>query len=229
MTDGDTLRVRAYGAKRKYYRVRMIGIDTPETVEPGVPVECGGPAATDAMLRMAFTAPWDFDGDGLFDEEGGRGRGVTLVTDPTQDLFDSYGRLLAYVTQPGTDFGARLLAAGWAEVYVYERRFRRYDRFQRAENRARAAGRGAWGKCGGDFHQPLPDPPEPPPPPPPAPPAPPPPPPSPTHSCNSNYSGVCLPLSGDVDCSEISARDFYVVGTDVFALDADGDRIACES
>lgn len=231
VTDGDTLRVRAYGAERKTYRVRLIGIDTPETVAPGAPVECGGPEATDAMLRLSFTDSLDTDGDGLLDEPLGQGRRVVLVTDPSQELFDSFGRLLAYVTRSGTDFGARQLSAGWAEVYVFERRFRRYDRFQGAEERARAAGRGGWDKCGGDFHRPA----EPEPEPPntlPAPVAPTPTPvrsPSPEPSCNPNYSGACLPLTGDVDCSEITARNFYVVGTDVFALDGDGDGLACES
>jgi micrococcal nuclease len=234
VTDGDTLRIRAYGAKRKSYRVRLIGIDTPETVDAGSPVECGGPQATDAMLRLAFTDPWDSDGDGLLDEAGGSGRRVTLITDPSQDLYDYYGRLLAYVVRSdGTDLGARQLGQGWAEVYVFDKRFRRYHRFQAAEDRAHAANRGVWGLCGGDFHQEA-EAPAPPPPPPPAPVAPTPTPtpspsPSPTPSCNANYSGACLPLTGDVDCGEISARDFYVVGEDVFALDADGDGLACES
>jgi hypothetical protein len=48
-------------------------------------------------------------------------------------------------------------------------------------------------------------------------------------SCNINYSGVCLPTTGDVDCGDISARNFRVVGSDPFRLDGDGDGIACES
>ena len=47
--------------------------------------------------------------------------------------------------------------------------------------------------------------------------------------CNPNYAGACLPLNRDVDCGEISARDFRVVGSDVYRLDRDGDRIACET
>ncbi|MFN8108323.1 MAG: hypothetical protein U0Y82_00480 [Thermoleophilia bacterium] len=47
--------------------------------------------------------------------------------------------------------------------------------------------------------------------------------------CNPNYSGACLPLNHDVNCGDISARDFRVVGVDVDHLDADGDGIACES
>lgn len=53
--------------------------------------------------------------------------------------------------------------------------------------------------------------------------------PRPAPKCNPNYSGVCLPIGGDVNCGDISARDFKVVGTDVFRLDGDGDGIACES
>jgi hypothetical protein len=48
-------------------------------------------------------------------------------------------------------------------------------------------------------------------------------------SCNPNYSGACLPLTGDVDCGEISARDFSSTGSDPFQLDGDDDGIACES
>jgi endonuclease YncB( thermonuclease family) len=225
VTDGDTLRVRAFRAKRKNYRVRLIGIDTPESVKPGTPVECGGKEATDAMVRLAFASGSDTDGDGLLDEGVGRGRRVVLVTDPTQDRFDYYGRLLAYVTRSGTDFGARQLRAGWAEVYVFEKRFRRYARYKRAEDSAQAAKRGVWDVCGGDIHRSA-EPPE-------SPPAPAPTPtptPTPGDSCNPNYSGACLPLTEDVDCSEIPERNFYVVGTDEFALDGnDNDGIACES
>ena len=113
VTDGDTIRVRAYGAGRNSYRVRLIGIDTPETS----PQECGAEEATDAMLRLSFTAPQDTDGDGLVDEEGGIGRRAVLITDPTQRVFDRYDRLLAYVrTRPGINLGLRQLSAGWGRV-----------------------------------------------------------------------------------------------------------------
>jgi endonuclease YncB( thermonuclease family) len=39
VVDGDTVKVRAFGAKRSRYTVRLIGIDTPETRKPGTPVE----------------------------------------------------------------------------------------------------------------------------------------------------------------------------------------------
>jgi endonuclease YncB( thermonuclease family) len=49
--------------------VRLIGIDTPETKDPGRPVECGGKRATAAMLRLSFTQPQDTNADGLEDQE----------------------------------------------------------------------------------------------------------------------------------------------------------------
>ena len=48
-----------------------------------------------------------------------------------------------------------MLTAGWATVYVYEHRFKRYRRFRAAEQHARRAHRGAWKRCGGDFHRPA--------------------------------------------------------------------------
>ncbi len=50
------------------------------------------------MRALSFTTPRDTNGAGLFDADGGKGRRVTLRTDPSQDNFDRYGRLLAYVT-----------------------------------------------------------------------------------------------------------------------------------
>ena len=155
VVDGDTIKVRAFDASRRFYTVRLIGIDTPETKKPGVAVECGGKPATSHMLRLAFSSPRDSEGDGLFDDEGGNGRRVVLRTDPTQDLFDRYGRLLAYVTtRSGVLLQTRMLAAGWATTYVYGGEpFQRVRGFRAAERRARGAVRGAYRECGGDFHR----------------------------------------------------------------------------
>ena len=157
VVDGDTIKVRAFGAKRRFYTVRLIGIDTPETKRPGVPVECGGRDATAHMLRLAFSAPEDSDGDGLLDQEGGDGRRVVLRTDPTQALFDRYDRLLAYVTtRGGLSLQKRMLSAGWAATYVYgSKPFQRVRSFRAAERRARIADRGVYGDCRGDFHRPA--------------------------------------------------------------------------
>ena len=159
--DGDTIRVRTSRAGRskgirRVETIRLIGIDTPETVKPGTPVQCGGLEAKDNMLRMAFgDRATDTDGDGLLDEDGTDGATVSIRTDPSQDRRDRYRRLLAYVnaSHSGIDVAKRQVRAGWAKVYVFEKRFRRYGSFMRASKSARHAGRGAWSQCGGNFHR----------------------------------------------------------------------------
>ena len=132
--DGDTVKV--LDAEGRRVTVRLIGIDTPETKRPGVGVECGGPQASALMAQLARP-----------------GREVTLRTDPTQDTVDRYDRLLAYAAVEGRSLQARMLAAGWATTYVYDDEpFQRYERFRTAERRARDAGLGVHGMCGGDFH-----------------------------------------------------------------------------
>lgn len=141
VTDGDTLNARATRGKRQSFKVRLIGIDTPETRKPGTPIECGGPEASASLKRLGT--------------KRGRGRLVTLTTDPTQDTFDRFGRLLAYVTRrgDGKNLGEAQLRAGLAEVYVFRDPFRLLGRFRGAESAAREASRGVWGTCGGDFHR----------------------------------------------------------------------------
>jgi endonuclease YncB( thermonuclease family) len=134
--DGDTVRVRAKRARRRQYDVRLIGIDTPEKYGAR---ECGSGGASRSMRRLAPV-----------------GLRVRLVTDPSQDAFDRYGRLLAYLIRrrDGRDLGRAQIARGWAKVYVFERGFRRVHSYRRAARLARRAERGVWGRCRGDFHHP---------------------------------------------------------------------------
>ena len=53
----------------------------------------------------------------------------------------------------GSLAGAQL-RAGWATVYVFEDPFEQLGSFQTAESSAKGGGRGVWGRCGGNFHQP---------------------------------------------------------------------------
>jgi endonuclease YncB( thermonuclease family) len=139
--DGDTLEVRLASGRR--WNVRVIGIDTPETRKPGTPIECGGKQATAYMKTLAMR------------RRRGRlvGRTATLRTDPTQDTIDAFGRLLAYVTVGGQDAGRRMVRAGWAMSYVYDNTpFQRVAPYTASQTAARSQGRGAWSRCGGDFH-----------------------------------------------------------------------------
>ena len=113
--DGDTIRVRAQG---KEYTVRLIGVDTPETVHPTKTVQHFGAEAS------AYTK-------------------AALEADPTGDTRDRYGRLLRYVHLDGQNFNARLIREGYGHAI---RRFR-YSlkaQFIRLEDSARKAGRGLW-------------------------------------------------------------------------------------
>src|SRR6478609_2341097 len=76
VVDGDTIDIR--DDNRGRLRVRLLGIDTPETKKPGYTVGCWGPEATEfAQSTMV-------------------GQRVALVPDPTLDRTDRFGRTLAY-------------------------------------------------------------------------------------------------------------------------------------
>ena len=133
--DGDTLKVDLKNGEE--WDVRLIGIDTPETVRPNTPVQCGGPQASTSMHGLAD------------------GRRVTLVSDPTQDRVDRYGRLLDYVFRGTRTWARSSCVRGWAEVYVYQHNpFEKVRPFKHAEHRAENADRGVWKDCGGNFHTP---------------------------------------------------------------------------
>lgn len=125
VTDGDTLKVRIHGVGIR--DVRIIGIDTPE-VYGGV--ECGGRRAS---RRMNALAPV--------------GSTVSLISDPSQDDRDRYGRLLRYVERKGKDVGRAQVNLGEARVYVFDRPFRRTSDYKRVQRDARRDDRGSWRHC----------------------------------------------------------------------------------
>ena len=122
--DGDTIVVRLDGRSE---RVRYIGVDTPESVKPGEPVECYALAASHFNERLV---------------EGER---VRLVFDAERR--DTYGRLLAYVYLGDRFVNAELVRRGYATTLTIEPNDRFADLFARLERRAGAAGRGLWGEC----------------------------------------------------------------------------------
>src|SRR5690606_37352331 len=97
VVDGDTVKVRLAGGARR--NVRLIGIDTPEVFGR---VQCGGRKASRSMRQL--TPP---------------GTRVVLVSDPSQQNVDRYGRLLRYVMKNGRDMNRAQVARGWGKVYVY--------------------------------------------------------------------------------------------------------------
>ncbi|RDH76539.1 nuclease [Mycolicibacterium moriokaense] len=131
--DGDTIDIR--DDIRGRLRVRVLGIDTPETSKPGYTVGCWGPEATE-FARSTLV-----------------GQRVSVEIDPTQDRTDRYGRTLAYLVRAdGWDYSVEAARAGAAHSYVYDGRpVARFDQIAAAQNEARDAGRGLWGPpCYGD-------------------------------------------------------------------------------
>lgn len=101
VVDGDTIEVEMDSEPGKTVRVRLLGINTPETVDPRRPVECFGKQASDFAKRT------------LSDKR------IWLESDPEADEVDKYGRLLRNVFLPdGTDFNAFMVENGYAYAYV---------------------------------------------------------------------------------------------------------------
>jgi len=124
VVDGDTAKV-FYEGNSEY--VRYIGIDTPESVKEGTPVECYGKESSD------FNA-------GLIE-----GQRMKLVFDEEQR--DRYGRLLAYVYVDGKMINAELLKNGYATTLEVSPNTSKAGQFQGLEDKARNAGRGLWSAC----------------------------------------------------------------------------------
>lgn len=133
VTDGDTILVRSASGRR--FRVRLIGIDTPEVFGG---LECGARSASASAKRLAP-----------------RGRRVRVFGDPTQARRDAFGRLLAYVKlRGGPQLNIAQVRRGWAKVFVFGRKpFRQTASFRRAARLAKGRGLGVWGRCGGEFHR----------------------------------------------------------------------------
>lgn len=133
IVDGDTLWVRIdepggplpAGATHK---IRLLEIDTPETVDPSRPVQCGGPEASAfAARRMPV------------------GSTVHLVAD--REDVDQYGRYLRYAwTEGGSFFNLEAVRTGHARAVLYEPNDAHIELLRGAEAEARERGLGMWGE-----------------------------------------------------------------------------------
>jgi micrococcal nuclease len=126
VVDGDTVVVRT-GAREE--RVRYIGVDTPESVKPGAPVQCFAKAAAAANRRLV------------------EGRAVKLVRDA--EARDRYGRTLAYVYRAGDGLfvNAELVRGGYAKPLTIRPNVAHREEFRRLAATARRAGKGLWSRC----------------------------------------------------------------------------------
>ncbi len=120
VVDGDTVILNGRE------RVRLIGVDTPETVDPRRPIQYFGKEASAFTKRMV------------------EGKRVRLEYDQTRK--DRYGRTLAYVyLEDGTHLNAEIVKRGYGHAYT-RFPFRYMEEFRRYEREAREAGRGLWKK-----------------------------------------------------------------------------------
>lgn len=214
VTDGDTIRVNL--ADGTLERVRLIGIDTPESVDPRRPVQCYGPEASRHTKQLLD------------------GKAVELELDVQQR--DRYGRLLAYVWLGETNVNVQIAADGFAQQLTIPPNVRYEEPIRNAVREAREAGRGLWSGCQavepppGDYEAPTEDvAAEPSPAEPSSPPAPPVPPMARPQACDASYPTVCIPPPPpDLDCKDVPHRNFRVLQPDPHRFDGDKDGMGCE-
>jgi micrococcal nuclease len=142
VVDGDTIVVRVTGrvegpgageaAIGGEHRLRLIGIDTPESVKPNSPVECfalEASAAASALLE---------------------GQEVKLVKDVEER--DGFDRLLRYVYLGAEMTNARLVVNGYAHAFTYPPNVRHSELLAALQHDAEAGNRGLWapGTCDGE-------------------------------------------------------------------------------
>ena len=127
VVDGDTLRVRLGGRREA---VRLIGIDTPESVKPRTPVQC---FAKEAAARLAALVP----------------PGAKVRVERDVEARDHFGRLLGYVYRRSDGLFVNLALAqeGYANVATFPPNVAHTARVVAAVADARAAGRGLWSAC----------------------------------------------------------------------------------
>ena len=127
--DGDTLDLFIAGHR---LRVRLIGIDTPETKHPSKPIQCFGPEAT------AFT-------------ESLLQRGTEIRIERDNEARDTYDRLLVYLyrTSDNMFINLELVLQGYADVLTIEPNIAYLDKFVAASRDAHLSNRGMWQACRG--------------------------------------------------------------------------------
>jgi micrococcal nuclease len=129
VVDGDTVDVEFPHGPRE--RVRLLGVDTPETVKPHTPVQCFGPEASDRTKALLPT-------------------GTAVVVQRDREARDRYGRLLVYLWRrtDGLFVNRSLVADGYARTLSIAPNTAHRADLGAAAAAASAHRQGLWGRCG---------------------------------------------------------------------------------
>ncbi len=126
--DGDTLVANVAG---KEVIVRLIGMDTPEVVDPRKPVQCYGPEASAKAKEV------------LSDKK------IYLEKEKSKGNYDIYGRVLAYAKfVDGSLYNQYMIENGFAKEYTFNSEKYKYQKeFRDAQKKAKKEKVGMWGSC----------------------------------------------------------------------------------
>lgn len=123
VVDGDTLVLNIHGENKK---IRLIGMNSPESVKPHSPIECFGKEASVHAKEIL------------------KNKNLSFTPDSSQGTRDRFGRLLAYVFMNGKNFAEMMIADGYAYEYTYDKKYLYQSDFKKAEREARINERGLW-------------------------------------------------------------------------------------
>lgn len=132
VVDGDTVKIDMDGTAET---LRLIGMDTPETVDPRKPVQCFGSEASNKAKELLS------------------GKKIRIEKDASQGERDKYGRLLAYVhREDGLFYNKYMIEQGYAHEYTYNLPYKYQVEFKSAQKFAQENQRGLWSPvtCNGD-------------------------------------------------------------------------------
>lgn len=137
VVDGDTVKVNINGTIET---LRLIGLDTPETVDPRKEVQCFGKEASNKGKELLT------------------GKTVRIEKDSTQGDKDKYGRTLAYIyTESGVFYNKYMIEQGYAHEYTYNTPYKYQAEFKQAQKTAEANRVGLWSPntCNGVTTSPV--------------------------------------------------------------------------
>jgi micrococcal nuclease len=126
--DGDTLIANVDGHE---VTVRMIGIDTPEVVDPRKPVQCYGPEASAKAKELL------------------NGKEIYIEREAGREAYDKYGRTLGYIHfADKTLYNEKMIKEGYAREYTFNKEKYKYQKeFKADEKEAQKNKLGLWGAC----------------------------------------------------------------------------------